>query len=154
LSSGYHYQDGRTKATACKSINPINKLYLYLEDSIRVKCNSIFHGSLKFYETNLGSSDVIQFNYSHNNFLPGYPLTQFLDERDHKSNIIRYNISGHNGLKNKYVAIQQWGETQDGEIYDNTVYYSASESYKAYAVVFRQNEDPRIANNFQKKFFH
>jgi hypothetical protein len=94
-------------------------------------------------------NSVIQYNYSHDNDGAGYLLAQFSFARNHKENIIRYNISENDCRKNKYGAIHIWGNVTNAIIYNNTVFQN--KPYTSYAVAIRNNEDIRIKKEYPEQ---
>ena len=73
---------------------------------------------------------IMQYNYSHDNYGAGYGLYQYSGAREFKNNIVRYNISQNDGLKNRHGGIDLWstnssGGIQNTQIYNNTIYVSA-----------------------------
>ncbi|MFN8241630.1 MAG: right-handed parallel beta-helix repeat-containing protein [Bacteroidales bacterium] len=72
------------------------------------------------------SNSVIQYCISYNNMGPGYGLFEFGAAKPWKNNLIRYNISRNDGLKNGG-AVSVWrgnngGVISDCEIHNNTFY--------------------------------
>ena len=96
-------------------------------------------------------NSIMQYNYSHDNDGPGYLLAQFSYAREHKENIVRYNISENDCRINRYGIIHIWGDIEDAFIYNNTIFHSGPDTSHAYAVAFRYNEDQRILDNFASK---
>ncbi len=93
-------------------------------------------------------NSVLQYNYSHDNEGAGLFLAQFTFARRHKGNTVRYNISYNDGRKNNYAGIEVWGSCEDADIYNNTVYMSASPHHKAATFVIRPNNE--LGNNAKK----
>lgn len=69
-------------------------------------------------------NSVMQFNYSHDNDGAGYLLCQFPFGRDHRGNVVRYNISQNDGRKNGFAGIQFYSTISDAGIYNNTIFMS------------------------------
>jgi hypothetical protein len=72
---------------------------------------------------------VMQYNYSHGNHGAGYGIYQYMNAREYKNNVIRYNISHNDGIRNRYGGINLWstdssGGIQNTKIYNNTVIVS------------------------------
>ncbi|HZT41335.1 MAG TPA: right-handed parallel beta-helix repeat-containing protein [Chthonomonadaceae bacterium] len=70
------------------------------------------------------TNSVMQYNLSYNNVGCGYLLCQFPGASPWKNNIVRYNISVHDGSKNFQSGIGLWlGDTgiSDALIYNNTI---------------------------------
>jgi len=72
---------------------------------------------------------IMQYNYSHENDGAGYGIYQYNGARPFKNNIVRYNISENDGLKNRHGGINLWSTSASGsiwntEIYNNTIYIS------------------------------
>ena len=81
---------------------------------------------------------IMQYNYSHGNDGAGYGIYQYASAREFKNNIIRYNISENDGVKNKYGGINLWstnssGGIRDTKIYNNTIYVSEATNGAAIA---------------------
>lgn len=104
------------------------------------------------------TNSVMQYNYSHDNDGPGYLLTQIEDARPFAKNTIRYNISQNDGRKNGYAAIHLFSESgeirpdkaiYDTDIYNNTVYMSASTADRGAAIFVDENStaELRVRNN-------
>ena len=71
---------------------------------------------------NSTSNSVLQYNYSHDNAGAGYMLAHKWDDQVHSGNVIRYNISENDGMRNQYAALQTWGRIRNAHIHHNTVY--------------------------------
>ena len=74
---------------------------------------------------------IMQYNYSHGNHGAGYGIYQYLNAREYKNNVVRYNISHNDGIRNRYGGINLWstsssGGIQNTKIYNNTVVVSAA----------------------------
>lgn len=74
---------------------------------------------------------IMQYNYSHGNDGAGYGVYQYNGAREFKNNILRYNISEGDGIKNRHGGIDLWstnssGGLQNTKIYNNTIYVSAA----------------------------
>ena len=74
-------------------------------------------------------SCIIQYNYAHDNHASGYGIYQFVDAREFKDNIVRYNISENDGLIGIYGALNTWSTNSSGGlkntlVYNNTFYAS------------------------------
>jgi hypothetical protein len=72
---------------------------------------------------------VVQYNYSHGNDGAGYGIYQYGGAREFKNNVVRYNISEADGIKNRYGGINFWstnssGGIQNTRVYNNTIYIS------------------------------
>jgi hypothetical protein len=72
---------------------------------------------------------IMQYNYSHGNHGAGYGIYQYMNAREFKNNVIRYNISHNDGTRNRYGGINLWstnssGGIQNTKIYNNTVIVS------------------------------
>jgi hypothetical protein len=74
------------------------------------------------------SNSVVQYNYSHDNDGAGYLLAQEPATDAHSGNVVRYNISQNDGRANTYGGIHVWGRVRNAEIYNNTIFMSASSS--------------------------
>src|SRR5439155_26915004 len=69
-------------------------------------------------------NSTMQYNYSHNNFGPGYILAA--GTHVNSGNVLRYNVSENDGRRNGRAAIQLWGNVSGAQTYNNTVYISAT----------------------------
>ena len=74
---------------------------------------------------------IMQYNYSHGNHGAGYGIYQYTNAREFKNNVVRYNISENDGIRNRYGGINLWSTNSSGgirntKIYNNTVYVSAA----------------------------
>jgi hypothetical protein len=74
---------------------------------------------------------IMQYNYSHDNHGAGFGIYQYASAREFKNNVVRYNISENDGIKNRYGGINLWSTNSSGgirntKIYNNTVYVSAA----------------------------
>ena len=74
------------------------------------------------------SNSVVQYNCSHDNDGAGYLLAQEPATVAHSGNVVRYNISQNDGRANTYGGIHVWGRVRNAEIYNNTIFMSASSS--------------------------
>jgi len=72
------------------------------------------------------TNSVLQYNLSYSNDGPGYFLCQYPGAPDFKSNVIRYNISHNDGVKNnRRSGIDVYSASpnaSDCQVYNNTVY--------------------------------
>jgi hypothetical protein len=68
------------------------------------------------------SNSVMQYNFSAGNDGAGFALNQWQNNNDGTNDVIRYNISQDNGLKDNYSGIDVWGKVENAKIYNNTVY--------------------------------
>jgi hypothetical protein len=71
------------------------------------------------------TNSVVQYNYSHDNYGPGFMLYQYSGARPSLSNnVLRYNVSENDGRKRNYGAIYIAGGSavKNNRIYNNTVY--------------------------------
>ena len=74
-------------------------------------------------------NSIIQYCYSHDNYGAGYLLAEYGSGATFTDNIIRYNISQNDGLKNNFGGITVWGASATAritntDIHNNTVYTS------------------------------
>jgi len=72
---------------------------------------------------------IMQYNYSHGNHGAGYGIYQYTNAREYKNNVVRYNISENDGIRNRYGGINLWstnssGGIQNTKIYNNTIIVS------------------------------
>ena len=74
------------------------------------------------------TDSVVQFNYSHDNDGAGFLLAHAYATDAHRGNVVRFNISQHDGRRNGYGGIEIWGRTLDAAIYHNTVVTSPAAS--------------------------
>lgn len=70
---------------------------------------------------------VIQYNYSHGNYGAGYGIYQYNGAREFKNNVVRYNITEADGIKNKHGGINFWstnssGGLQNTRVHNNTIF--------------------------------
>ena len=68
------------------------------------------------------SNSVIQYNLSHDNEGSGYLMYSNKSNQAFHDNVIRYNISHHDGRKNTYAGIRLGGNIYDSSVVHNTVY--------------------------------
>lgn len=122
-------------------------------ESYQNKTNGNFDGGGFDLDGGMQNS-IIQYNYSHDNYGPGYLLAQFSYARLHKNNIVRYNISENDCRRNRYAGIHVWGAVEDAVIHNNTIFHSGIDTSPVYAVAFRYNEDQRISDNFPSKYLY
>ncbi len=74
------------------------------------------------------SNSVLQYNYSHDNDSAGFLLYSGKSNAAHNGNVVRYNVSENDARKNNYGSITAGGAISADEIYNNTVFLSASAS--------------------------
>lgn len=72
------------------------------------------------------TNSVMQYNFSAFNEGPGYGIFQYADAREWYNNIVRYNISFHDGIKNGQCGILMWCDPvaipmKDFHAYNNTI---------------------------------
>jgi hypothetical protein len=70
---------------------------------------------------------VMQYNYSHGNHGAGYGIYQYNGAREFKNNVVRYNITERDGIKNKHGGVNFWstnssGGMQNTRVYNNTIF--------------------------------
>ena len=70
---------------------------------------------------------VMQYNYSHGNYGAGYGIYQYNSAREFKNNVVRYNITERDGIKNKHGGINFWSTNSSGglqktRVYNNTIF--------------------------------
>lgn len=70
---------------------------------------------------------VMQYNYSHGNYGAGYGIYQYGGAREFKNNVVRYNITETDGIKNKHGGVNFWstpssGGIQNTRVYNNTIF--------------------------------
>lgn len=70
------------------------------------------------------TNSIMQYNYSHSNAGPGYLICAATHTGS--NNVIRYNVSQNDGRKNGVGGIQLYGNVTNSQIYNNTVYFSAT----------------------------
>ena len=100
------------------------------------------------------TNSVMQYNYSHDNDGAGYGLYQFAGARPFGNNVVRYNISAHDGRRNGYAGIELWsaggtrGVVRDVQVYNNTVVMSRAPQGAPRAVYFRnRSASVTVRNN-------
>ena len=109
-----------------------NNVIMQFNESHHNKTGNIYDGG--GFDLDGGcTNSIMQYNYSHDNYGPGFMIAQYLGATTMKNNIVRYNIS-ENDVRNSitgvhpYGSIHIWGSTnssaviQKVEIYNNTVY--------------------------------
>ncbi|WP_018613402.1 right-handed parallel beta-helix repeat-containing protein [Segetibacter koreensis] len=113
-------------------------IWTYESNNVVIQFNESHHnktGNTKDgggFDLDGGSTNsILQYNYSHDNYGGGFLIAQHAGASLTKNNIIRYNISENDGRKNDYGGIHMWssnsnGGIQNSEIYNNTVYITAS----------------------------
>ncbi len=69
------------------------------------------------------TNSVIQYNYSHDNYGPGYLLYHFEYARPFEDNVVRYNVSENDGRTNRGGIYL--GRVSETEVHHNTVYVGA-----------------------------
>lgn len=75
------------------------------------------------------TNSIMQYNYSHDNEGAGYGLFQYTNAPHWQNNIIRYNISENDGLKNGYGSISLWtdgGLLENAVIHNNTIFQDST----------------------------
>ncbi|MBN1509685.1 MAG: right-handed parallel beta-helix repeat-containing protein [Sedimentisphaerales bacterium] len=74
------------------------------------------------------TDSFLQYNLSYNNDGPGYFLCQYPGAPDFKNNVIRYNVSHNDGVKNNRRSgidvFSAASNASDCQVYNNTVYNS------------------------------
>ena len=83
---------------------------------------------------------IMQYNYSHDNDGAGYGLFEYADAPPWFDNIIRHNLSVHDGQKNNSAGIRIWnGGTNlfaDAKVHDNVVVAGKSQDGIPSAIAF------------------
>lgn len=103
-----------------------NKVIIQYNESHHNKTNGIKDGG--GFDLDGGcTNSIIQYNYSHDNDGPGYLAAQYSGAPAWQNNIIRYNISENDALKNDYGAIHFWSYSslilmKNAQVYNNTIY--------------------------------
>ena len=98
----------------------------------------------------------MQYNYSHDNDGAGYLLAQEPATDAHSGNVVRYNISQNDGRANTYGGIHVWGRVRNAEIYNNTIFMSASPSASPRAATVVSGgvpQDPSASVHFRNNIF-
>ncbi|HLK59801.1 MAG TPA: right-handed parallel beta-helix repeat-containing protein [Chthonomonadaceae bacterium] len=109
------------------------------------------------------TNSVLQYNLSYNNVGCGYLLCQYPSAPPWKNNIVRYNISLHDGAKNFQSGIGLWlGDKgiSDAQIYNNTIvnpWHAVTTLGDLPGMVYRNNlfvagEDLLIGNFTRSRF--
>ncbi len=97
------------------------------------------------------SESLMQYNYSSINDGAGYLLYAYPGSpHEFRGNVVRYNISEDDGLKNQYggfYVVNDGSGVRDLEIYNNTVLVSPSLEGRPRAVVVRKTEGVHFRNN-------
>ncbi|MBK8442201.1 MAG: DUF11 domain-containing protein [Sphingobacteriales bacterium] len=102
------------------------------------------------------TNSVLQYNYSHDNYGPGYLIAQFCEARPFYNNIIRYNISENDAENSYYSSIHLWacdaGTTtvHNVDIHNNTVYKDAATTSGTGGAIEIQTDhfyDTKVFNN-------
>jgi hypothetical protein len=102
------------------------------------------------------TNSIMQYNYSHDNEGAGFLIAQFEWARPMHNNIVRYNISENDGLKNDYKGITLWvadqnnnGGNRDLLVYNNTVFADKAMAPSGGGVFFKsgQHYNVRFFNN-------
>ena len=70
------------------------------------------------------TNSVMQYNYSHDNYGPGYLICG--DNHKSEGNTIRYNISQNDGRRNGRGGIHLFGNAKNVKIHNNVVYMSST----------------------------
>jgi len=125
-------------------------IIIQYNESYGNKTNGIYDGGGFDLDGGMSNS-VIQYNYSHDNDGAGYLLAQFSFARNHKENIVRYNISENDCRKNKYGAIHVWGNVVRAAVHNNTIFQN--KPYLSCAVAIRKNEDTRIGKVLAEQLY-
>jgi hypothetical protein len=68
----------------------------------------------------------MQYNYSHDNYGPGFLLFQFAGARTWGKNIVRYNISQNDARRNSYGGVTLSGGVANAVVENNTIYIKPS----------------------------
>ncbi len=94
------------------------------------------------------TNSVMQYNYSHDNWGPGFLAYQFPDtfRPVSRNNVIRYNVSENDSLRGSYSGSITIG-TDGVEVYGNTVYLDQRSPNTAAMFFWRGGPDVRIHNN-------
>ena len=90
------------------------------------------------------TNSVVQYNYSHDNDGAGFLVTTYWDSGDSLNNVIRYNLSENDGLKNGYAGIlilrdnyKEIGKIENLYIYNNTIISGNENSNKIPSSAFK-----------------
>jgi hypothetical protein len=77
-------------------------------------------------------NSIMQFNYSHDNDGAGLMFDQWKSNSLFTGNVIRYNVSQNNAIRNsRYAGISVFGHVANSLIYNNDVYQSSGSSSTA-----------------------
>lgn len=102
------------------------------------------------------TNSVMQYNYSHDNEGAGFLVAQFEGARPMYDNVIRYNISENDGIKNNYGGITLWvsetnnnGGNNNLMVYNNTLFTNNNTSPTGRGVVVwsQYHNNIRFYNN-------
>jgi hypothetical protein len=91
------------------------------------------------------TNSVLQYNLSYRNAGCGYLLCQFEGGGTWRGNVVRYNVSYHDGLKNFGAGIGIYdggGKFSDAQIYNNTIVnpkHAVNATHEVPGLVFRNN---------------
>ncbi len=95
------------------------------------------------------TSSILQYNYSHDNDGAGY-LVYAGTGKPNSNNVVRYNISENDSVKNSYGGIVVAGDITNCDIYNNTVYVTSRVSVPAALKIAAIGSTPanvRVRNN-------
>jgi hypothetical protein len=94
------------------------------------------------------NNSTIQYCYSHNNAGPGFIMAA--GTHVNSGNVVRYNVSENDGRKNGRAAIQMWGNVSNAQIYNNTIYISATGNSNTAALYAHDyGSGGKVASNVQ-----
>ena len=106
-------------------------IWVYDSDSVIIQYNESHHNHTNSVADGGGfdidggvTNSFVQYNYSHDNDGAGILLAQYEGARPLKNNTVRYNISQNDGRKNGYGAIHFYGQMDNINVYNNTVFIS------------------------------
>ncbi len=118
------YNNGRFNNSASGPVG----IWTYDSSHITIQHNESYHNQTGGLVDGDGfdldqnvSFSVLQYNYSHDNEGAGYLLSHGVNNSNHAHNVIRYNVSHNDGLRNSYAGIYLYGKIKDLTIYNNTV---------------------------------
>ena len=104
-------------------------MWTYDSDQVKIQYNESHHNRTNSPADGGGfdidggvTNSVMQYNYSHDNDGAGYLIAQYEGTRALHDNKVRYNISQNDGRKNGYGAIHFYGQMDQIDIYNNTVF--------------------------------
>jgi hypothetical protein len=100
-----------------------NRVVFQYNESYNNRTNTISDGGGFDFDWDVHNS-VMQYNYSHGNDGPGFLI--YAGSHHSSGNVIRYNVSEHDGRKNGKGGIQLGGNVTSSDVHNNVVYIKPS----------------------------